>query len=567
MPGWIARARARRGITHTGGRVGLGYESGFLGSVHLSLKELGHHGVIFGAPGTGKTTAISLLVQGHAQYGPSIVIDGKGSLALQEAIYAAGGLVWSIGGRLKLDLLDPDPTVLAEQLTEATRHDGPSEVYTEAAARAFQWIGYLLKWSSKPLTLEHIEPLLLPGKLGDALREFPQQPRAAQWLAELADLSDTELSGMRSALMRVTRLIDSAAGPSLGSGSDAVRLDDVVQTKTTLLISIDSRRYGGLAKVIGGWVLIALQRACASVPNGASCLMVVDEVGAFGRQARHIEPLLARARDAGVGVVLAAHGPSQLDAAVHNLASQSLQETAWQVILGQGDPDDADRLSRLFPLRTDERVTLGKYAQGVPVVTRDTLMWLPTGDCAYRVLPRAGERRGRWGMARVALPKIVQLPVRLALPAPSTEGVQKATEDGVQSPEDAQKPIMVPKPSEAEIREYVMRNVRMHDGWRTWGGAVDLDGYPRQWVPWADSPNPKYKGFYVVAHRKVVEWEQGKIPRGWEVDHECGLRLCLDHLKAKTRAENQANKLARARGELPTGHASMVAPSTDQSKR
>src|SRR5215213_1337602 len=116
-PGWIARARARRGISHTGGRIGLGYESGFLGSVHLSLKELGPHGAIFGAPGTGKTTAISLLVQGHARYGPSIVVAGKSSQALHEAIYAAGGLVWSIGGGLKLDLLEPDPTVLAEQLT------------------------------------------------------------------------------------------------------------------------------------------------------------------------------------------------------------------------------------------------------------------------------------------------------------------------------------------------------------------------------------------------------------------------------------------------------------------
>lgn len=561
MPGWIARARASRGITHTGGRVGLGYESGFLGAVYLSLKELGHHGAIFGAPGTGKTTCLSLLVQGHAGYGPSIVVDGKGSLALQRAIYAAGGLVWTIGGRLKLDLLDPDPTVLAEQLTEATRLEGTAEVYSAAAARSLQWIGHLLAWQDQRPTLEAVEALLSKGHLTKALEQIQHRPRVRTWLDQLGDMGETEISGVRTALMRITRMIDSEAGPSLGSGLDAVRLEDVVQGRTTLLLSLDSRRYPGLASLLGGWILIALQRACAFVPKGTSCLMVVDEVGAFGRQARHIEPLLARARDAGVGVVMAAHGPSQLDAAVHNLASQSLQETAWQIVLGQGDPDDADRLSRLFPLKTGERVTLAKHASGVPTVTRDTLMWLATGDCAFRVLPRAGVLDGRWGLARIAMPRVVDLPVRLALPAPATEGLIGLTEGAGADTEESTEEPRAPKPTEEEIKALVYAQVRLHDGYRIWGGTVDpKDGYPRLWVKWAGSPT-KYKGFWLPAvHRRICAWEQGAIPRGWEVDHECGLKLCLDHLKAKPKVDNRANQTARQRGEAPTGHAGMPAP-------
>lgn len=546
-PGWAAQWRAARGMRHPIGGVGVGYRSAF-SSLSLSRKELGHHGLVLGAPGSGKTTALSQIVQGHERLGPCIVLDGKGSASLREATWAAGGLVWSIGGHLKLDLLDPDPTILSEQLTEAARHEGPAEVYSEAATRAIQWIGHLLRWDSIRPTLEAVEGLLAPGSLAAALKRHHARPRVAQWQAELEAASPVELSGMATALMRVTRLLDSAAGESLGSGPDAIRLEDVVRDRTTLLLSLDSRRYPSLARVLGGWALVALQRACLSVPKGASCLMVIDEIGSFGRQARHVEPLLALARDAGVGVVVAAHGPTQLDHAVPGLASQILQETAWQLIMAQGDPDDADRLSRLFPLEQDDKVRLGKYATGTPTVTRDHLMWLTTGDCAYRVRPVDG-MNGRWGCARVALPRRVDLPVRLALPMPAegTEGTSAEIAAGVQ------------KATEDEEKALVYKHVKVIEGWRFWRGNFDKDGYPRQWMPGQKRYQPAAKLIYL--------WEGGAIPRGGELDHECGLRDCLDHLKGKTKPANTANREARKRGEIPTGHSGLrETGTTDQSK-
>src|SRR5262249_2651089 len=139
------------------------------------------------------------------------------------------------------------------------------------------------------------------------LEAHQERPRVRTWLAELASADATQLSGIASQLMRETRLIDSAVGPSLGSGVDAIRLEDVVQARTTLLISLDARRSPSLAQILGGWALVAMQRACLHVPRGNSCLMVVDELGSLGHQARHVEPLLAMGRDAGVGVVVAAH--------------------------------------------------------------------------------------------------------------------------------------------------------------------------------------------------------------------------------------------------------------------
>jgi hypothetical protein len=150
--------------------------------------------------------------------------------------------------------------VLAEQLTEAARHEGPSEVFTEAGARAIQWIGHVLRWRKQTPTLERVEELLQPGKLEAALQDSKSEPRVRVWLHELASLSEVETSGMATALMRVTRLLDSAAGTSLGAGVDAVRLDDVVQSGSMLLLSANSRRYPGVARIMGGWALVAPNR-------------------------------------------------------------------------------------------------------------------------------------------------------------------------------------------------------------------------------------------------------------------------------------------------------------------
>jgi hypothetical protein len=552
--GFVARWRARRGIKHPSKGVALGYRSG-LERVLLSRKELGHHGAVFGAPGSGKTTLLSLIVQGHSRLGPCIVIDGKGSASMRRAIAAAGGLVWTIGGKLKLDLLDDDPTVLAEQLTEAARHEGPAEVFTEAAARAIQWIGHMHAWEGRQPTLESVEALLHPESLKASLARHSGRYRVAQWQAELAGAGATELSGMATALMRVTRLIDSAAGPSLGAGIDAARLDDVVQGKTTLLLSLDSMRYPSLARILGAWALIAMQRACGSVPRGVTALCVIDEVGALGKHARHVEPLLAKAREAGVGVVVASHGPAQLEMAVHGLANQVMQEAAWVVCMAQGDPDDADQLSRLFPLDEGKPITVGKHASGVPrKVTRDTLMWLGTGDCAYRIRPVDG-LNGRWGLARVAMPETlpeVSVPPRPALlalpPGPKSE---KAAPNHPPTDET--------ETTEAELKQMVYgRVIRTEGGWRAWpkGGSWDPKGYPRQWVS-RQKRDPKtgaWIGGFEPVHRWVYTWEVGPIPKGWSVDHVCNLKWCLDHLEAVTVGENTRRRHARARGELPTGH-------------
>jgi hypothetical protein len=71
----------------------------------------------------------------------------------------------------------------------------------------------------------------------------------------------------------------------------------------------------------------------------------------------------------------------------------------------------------------------------------------------------------------------------------------------------------------------------------------------------------------IYAHRLVCEWEHGPIPRDWTVDHECGLKRCLDHMAQVTRPENSERERERERGERPTGHPKLIQQHLSRSRR
>ena len=62
-PGWVG-AVLEVGIRHTRGHVGVGCTSA-VRAVHLDALALNHHGYIGGAPGSGKTSLLRLLIQGY----------------------------------------------------------------------------------------------------------------------------------------------------------------------------------------------------------------------------------------------------------------------------------------------------------------------------------------------------------------------------------------------------------------------------------------------------------------------------------------------------------------------
>ncbi len=107
-----------------------------MGAVRLDLAALNHHGYGGGAPGSGKTTLLRLLIQGYP--GPVIALDAKGSPDLADTVWSLPGHVWQIGGPLKLDVLDPEPAILAQQLLEGEIFTDRAAVYRAIAEHAVQ---------------------------------------------------------------------------------------------------------------------------------------------------------------------------------------------------------------------------------------------------------------------------------------------------------------------------------------------------------------------------------------------------------------------------------------------
>jgi hypothetical protein len=78
-----------------------------------------------------------------------------------------------------------------------------------------------------------------------------------------------------------------------------------------------------------------------------------------------------------------------------------------------------------------------------------------------------------------------------------------------------------------------------------WEGPINQDGYGR----------PQINGRKVLAHKYVFEHVVGAIPEGYEIDHTCFVRSCVNpkHLELVTQGENK-RRAAMRRTTCPSGH-------------
>ena len=58
-------------------------------------------------------------MEASADQVPVVIVDPKGSPALEATVRAHGGQVWTLDGRLSADLLDPRPWQVPDLLLEA----------------------------------------------------------------------------------------------------------------------------------------------------------------------------------------------------------------------------------------------------------------------------------------------------------------------------------------------------------------------------------------------------------------------------------------------------------------
>ena len=613
-PGWIARRRARAGIVHRPDRVGIGYTSA-VGTVYLTIKELSGHGAAFGGPGSGKTTLLQLLVEAAAGQLPTVIVDPKGSPALEATVRALGGQVWTLDGRLPVDLLDPRPWQVPDLLLEAEEYSTEARVFRDAAHQRALWAAWALALRGEPMDLAKLRQLLDRDRLRRALEPFEDRDeRVAQWLEQLGQRDGTADSGARDLERSIGTLLDGVAmRGSLGTGPEALRLEDVLATRGLVLFSLDVADYPHATRKIAAWVLLAMGRLARQLPDldapqrvasignvlrverprqsgEPRALLLVDEVGALGRQAHHLRGLVGRAREAGLSVVLATQGPSDLEAVDRALLPQVLQDTAWQLVFRQGSPQDAERMQALFgqawvkdeSWRSDGTTTTRMVER--PRVSIDEWMnALEPGDAWLRVAPV--DRGWRQQRVRVALPTRKEpsesdseinaphvgrghfpseqssppRPPRGPLPRPSSGGGERTPSLSAPGEPTSTKRLPAPPPEcPPELLKRMGEDIlaKVDERWASprrelgpclvWreGEPTLLDGiYGRIYDP----ALKRSDAAHLVVWRRC--FPDRPIPKGLTIDHFCWVTLCQrpDHLRGPvTRAHN-----TRMRHERP----------------
>src|SRR6266540_1597927 len=238
-PGWLARLRARRGVRHGKNRWTTGFSS-FIWPTSIKVDDLKHHALVCGATGSGKTSALQLLVDAFAGKMPMVIVDCKASMVMRNHIEGLpDNVVWTIGGTTRWDPLRGDATSVANRLIQGEWYSRDADVYRAAAERYLLWLLHALGLANQNRTPEKVLEYLDPTRLIGLLRDL-NHPEAERLVAQINALVPVEKEGLAGFRARFGVVLDGVAAASLGNG---FALDDAIRARRPVLFSLDAATY------------------------------------------------------------------------------------------------------------------------------------------------------------------------------------------------------------------------------------------------------------------------------------------------------------------------------------
>jgi type IV secretory pathway TraG/TraD family ATPase VirD4 len=430
------------------GAVALGRD-GSGRAVGLTDEQLGAHALIVGASGAGKTTTLQAILADRITRGhPVVALDMKGSpsfaATLAAAAHAAGRplSVWTPQGPTHWNpLAHGSPTALKDKLISAERFSEPH--YRRAAERYLQTALQVLDATrpGRAPALAEVVAAMEPGRLRVLARGAPA-PLAQRVEGYLAGLTPDQESAARGLATRLALLAESDAGAWLAPAGEATAGSEIDLGSAlcdaggpVVLFSINSSVYGALGAQLGALVVqdvtsAAGRRLQSSTVRARPATVALDEFSALG--ADNVLSLLARGREAGVGVLLATQELTDLERAGRGFRDQVLGITAVTLAHRQEVHESALAVSRMAGTKLEWRQTrprgglLGRSALRVtereheePVVHPNTIKRLPTGQVVLVThVPRptvarvridpAAPSRGRRGARRDQPPGVTR---------------------------------------------------------------------------------------------------------------------------------------------------------------
>jgi conjugal transfer pilus assembly protein TraD len=401
--GLVGRRRVPRGAVALG-RDGRGR------AVGLTDEQLGAHTLVVGASGAGKTTtAATILADRIARGHPVVALDMKGSPSFAATLaafaHAAGRplAVWTPQGPTHWNpLAHGGPTALKDKLISAERFSEPH--YRRAAERYLQTALQVLQATQfgRAPALSEVVTAMEPGRLRALARGCPA-PLAERVESYLGGLTPDQESAARGLGTRLALLAESDAGPWLepAPGPTAGAELDLAAALSepggpVALFSINSSVYGALGAQLGALAVQDLTSAAGRRLQSGSgpprpATVALDEFSALG--ADNVLALLARGREAGVGVLLATQELTDLERAGRGFRDQVLGITAVTLAHRQEVHESALAVSRMAGTklvwretrprggrlsRSPPRVTAREHEE--PVVHPNTIKRLPTGQ-------------------------------------------------------------------------------------------------------------------------------------------------------------------------------------------
>jgi hypothetical protein len=297
-----------------------------------------------------------------------VAIDLKGSPAfareLADAAAAAGRpcSIWTPDGPSHWNPLQHgNATELKDKLIATERFTEPH--YQRAAERYLQTVLQVLQQADphRPPTIEGVVRLMDPRKLSGMLRHLPRST-SERVQDYLATLTPDQLSAIRGLGTRLAIISESHTGPYLGPAGAGeagaiIDLRSALDGREVVLFSLNSSTYGKLSAQLG---TLAVQDLVTAVGHrleqrgadarGDQALIGIDEFSALGSD--NVISLLARGREAGVGVLLATQELADLDRAARGLRDQVLGNTAVKLAHRQDVPASAQTIAEMAGTET-----------------------------------------------------------------------------------------------------------------------------------------------------------------------------------------------------------------------
>jgi hypothetical protein len=371
----------------------------------------GTHTLVAGATGSGKTvTQTWIATQAIAHGLAAVVVDPKGDRWMREqvrrAALAAGArfIVWGPGAPA---VYNPyargaeteiaDKALAGERFTEP-HYQRQAQRYLGHAVRALRAAGREVSLAGLVEALDPVGLELLARDLdrsretlasGSHPRFGQQQGRAVHaYLDSLTPRQRSDLTGVRD---RLAILAESDVGPWLDpatAGAERFDLLEAVREGAVVYFSLQSDSRPLLAQMLGSAIVQDLQTVVSALQERpARCLVVIDEFSAIA--AEHVARLFARARSAGVSLLLGTQELSDLRLpGRETLLEQVLGNLTSVLAHRQAVPESAELIARLAGSRgawrtsvsSDGRSTRTRVSEHL--ISPEEVTSLPRGHAA-----------------------------------------------------------------------------------------------------------------------------------------------------------------------------------------